>query len=112
MPATGRFEGHLVQGHVDGTGTLLSIHDQIFSFSYPGKYAKLLVEKGSVCINGVSLTVAELGEDRFGIAIIPYTLANTNFAQLIPGMSVNLEFDILAKHIVRMVELQEARGKK
>lgn len=106
MPATGRFEGHLVQGHVDCMGQLIAVKDGIYFFRYPIVHAKLLVEKGSVCVNGVSLTIASLEGDIFGVAIIPYTLANTNFHNMTPGALVNLEFDILAKHIARMMELR------
>lgn len=106
MPASGRFEGHLVQGHVDGVGRLISIEDGIYTFQYPDQYAKFLVEKGSICVNGVSLTVAALQQDTFGVAVIPYTLQHTNLSQLKPGMMVNLEFDILAKHLARILELR------
>lgn len=108
MLASARFEGHIVQGHVDATGSLVTIKDGIYTFRYPASYAKLLVEKGSVCINGISLTVAALDTDTFGVAIIPYTLANTTFNKLSPGSIVNLEFDILAKHLVRIMDLRES----
>jgi riboflavin synthase len=107
MPANGRFEGHIVQGHIDGVGHLISIENGIYTFSYPQGFAKLIAEKGSICVNGISLTVANLTNDRFGVAIIPHTLANTNFNTLIPGSIVNLEFDILAKHLVRIMDLRE-----
>jgi len=106
MPANGRFEGHFVQGHVDCEGEIVSIKDGIYSIRYPGAYAKYLTEKGSVSVNGVSLTVARLSEDVFGVAIIPYTLSHTNFRDLAPGSKVNLEFDMLAKHIVRVIQLE------
>lgn len=105
MPATGRFEGHIVQGHVDGVGQLISINDGIYTFHHPSQYAKFLIEKGSVCINGVSLTIATLAKDTFGVAIIPYTQSHTNFDGMNPGAFVNLEFDILAKHLARLMEL-------
>ena len=85
MPAAGRFEGHIVQGHVDGMGEFVGIEDGLYTFRYPQPYAKYLVEKGSICVNGISLTVA----------------------RLVPGMQVNLEFDILAKHLARIIELRE-----
>jgi len=105
MPASGRFEGHIVQGHVDCTGTVAEIADGRYEFAYPEKYARLLVGKGSVCVNGVSLTVAALGGSTFTVAIIPYTLEHTNFSQLKAGDAVNLEFDILGKYLIRMAEL-------
>lgn len=107
MPANGRFEGHIVQGHVDTTGTFISIENGIYLFRYPTQYAQYLVDKGSVCINGVSLTVARLAGDTFGVAIIPYTLEYTNFHYIKPETEVNLEFDILGKYILRRAELQE-----
>lgn len=107
MPAFGRFEGHLVQGHVDGMGQLTSVQDGMYTFSYPLAYAKLLVEKGSICVNGISLTVAKLHDSTFTVAIIPYTLAHTNFNRMAPGILVNLEFDILAKHLARIIELRD-----
>ena len=108
MRANGRFEGHIVQGHVDGMGHLISIKNGIYTFRYPEVYAHLIAEKGSICINGISLTVAALTRDTFGVAIIPYTLANTNFHTLSPGSAVNLEFDILAKHLARITDLRES----
>lgn len=107
MLASARFEGHIVQGHVDATGSLVNIKDGIYTFSYPASYAKLIGEKGSVCVNGISLTVTALDAETFGVAIIPYTLEHTNFKQLQPGSLVNLEFDILAKHLVRLIELRD-----
>jgi riboflavin synthase len=112
MSAADRFEGHLVQGHVDGTGQLISVRDGMYTFSYPLTHAKLLVEKGSVCVNGVSLTVARLLDETFTVAIIPYTLANTNFNQISPGSIANLEFDILGKYLIRMIELRDGSGDK
>jgi riboflavin synthase len=104
VPASGRFEGHFVQGHVDGTGQLLSRDREIWTFRFPQKYARFLVEKGSVCINGISLTVVYVKGDTFSVALIPYTLENTNIDKLIPGASVNLEFDMIAKHVERLLQ--------
>jgi riboflavin synthase len=106
MPAQGRFEGHIVQGHVDCVSTMIAAKEGIFSFNYPGQYAKLLAEKGSVCINGVSLTVVNIRDNVFSVALIPYTLEKTNLGRLKPGITVNIEFDILAKHLVRIIELR------
>ena len=104
MPANGRFEGHIVQGHVDCTGTLVSIDENLYTFSYPASYARLIVEKGSICIDGISLTVAAVTDDTFSVALIPYTLDNTIFGALASGDRVNLEFDILGKYLLKMAE--------
>lgn len=108
MPANGRFDGHIVQGHVDQTGECSGVTGQegswIFDFEYdPGK-GNILVEKGSICINGVSLTCFNVGEGSFSVAIIPYTYHHTNFNRLKRGDKVNLEFDILGKYVQRIME--------
>ena len=103
-----RLDGHFVQGHVDSTGTVRSIEDRdgswMISFSFPKTFTKLLVDKGSVCINGVSLTVVESHDDHFSVTIIPYTWEHTNFHQLAEGDLVNLEFDILGKYLLKWEE--------
>jgi riboflavin synthase len=100
-----RLDGHLVQGHVDATGMCKKIKDangsREFAFSYPKNFSRLLIEKGSICINGVSLTCFSLKKDSFKVAIIPYTWENTNFKFLKIGGLVNLEFDIIVKYIAR-----------
>lgn len=110
MPLQGRLDGHFVQGHVDATSRCLSIQpDQgstLFQFHLPATHAHLVVEKGSICINGVSLTCFNLQPDSFTVAIIPYTMAHTNFQSLEKGASVNLEFDLLGKYISRLQELK------
>ncbi len=111
MPANGRFDGHIVQGHVDLTATCTDIKDQagswLFRFSYtPTSNNQLLVEKGSVTINGVSLTCFDITDSSFAVAIIPYTYQHTNFSQLQIGDTVNLEFDIVGKYISRMLQSQ------
>lgn len=107
MPANGRFDGHIVQGHVDTTGICREISDENGSwriwFSFPPEFSDLLVEKGSVCVNGVSLTVAGLTENCFSVVIIPYTWEHTSFHRLQPEDEVNLEFDILGKYIRKML---------
>ena len=108
MSANGRFDGHIVQGHVDLTATCTEIEDQagswLFRFSYePTSPDQLLVEKGSVTINGVSLTCFDITDSSFAVAIIPYTYQHTNFNQLEIGGTVNLEFDIIGKYISRIV---------
>jgi len=101
----GRLDGHIVQGHVDSTATCELITNAggswIFRFSFPEKYSTLLVEKGSVCINGVSLTVVEADTEHFSVAVIPYTFEHTNFGMLKIGSSVNIEFDILGKYVMK-----------
>lgn len=105
MSGLSRFDGHLVQGHVDTMGVVKSVQDKdgswIFTFSFPEENKHLLVDKGSVCINGVSLTVINPSSNTFQVAIIPYTFENTSFNKLQEGDSVNLEFDILGKYIAR-----------
>lgn len=98
-------DGHLVQGHVDTTLTCLSRTDNAgswhFTFELPNAYAALVIPHGSICLNGVSLTIAQLGDDSLTVAIIPYTYQHTNFQQLQPGMQVNVEFDLIGKYILR-----------
>lgn len=107
MPASGRFDGHIVQGHVDTTGVCKEVHDENGSwriwFSFPAEFSDLIVEKGSVCVDGVSLTVAGLEENRFAVAIIPFTWEHTSFHQIRPGHEVNIEFDVLGKYIRKML---------
>lgn len=102
-----RLDGHLVQGHVDTTVECLARQEHQgswwFSFSLPGQ-AELLVEKGSVCLNGVSLTIAALNDRSFSVAVIPYTHAHTTFRTLAPGHMANVEFDVLGKYVWRMLE--------
>ncbi|MCO5275663.1 MAG: riboflavin synthase [Flavobacteriales bacterium] len=102
-----RLDGHLVQGHVDTTVECLVRQEHQgswwFSFSLPGQ-AELLVEKGSVCLNGVSLTIAALNDRSFSVAVIPYTHAHTTFRTLAPGHMANVEFDVLGKYVRRMLE--------
>ena len=109
MVQHGRLDGHIVQGHVDDTATCIEVSEVegswYFSFRFNKKNAHLLVDKGSVCINGVSLTLVNPTEDTFSVAIIPYTFEHTNFRNLKTGDVVNLEFDILGKYIARYAEL-------
>jgi riboflavin synthase len=107
LAADGRLGGHFVQGHVDTTTELLSATergpDLKLEFALPAEFARYVAYKGSVAVNGVSLTVAEVGEDRFAIWIIPHTRKATNLGQLKAGDLVNLEFDILAKYAERIL---------
>lgn len=103
-----RLDGHIVQGHVDATGNCIEIRDADGShemrFSYPAAFASLLIEKGSICVNGVSLTAFSVGPDYFSIAVIPYTFAHTNLSCLKAGSLVNLEFDIIGKYAQRLFQ--------
>ncbi|AGA79932.1 riboflavin synthase [Echinicola vietnamensis] len=107
MPANGRFDGHIVQGHVDQIGTVARVENQdgswLFDFSYDAA-GNVTVEKGSITINGTSLTCFNSKPGGFSVAIIPYTYEHTNFHQLKEGDKVNLEFDIVGKYIQRMVK--------
>jgi riboflavin synthase len=109
MVLGGRLDGHLVQGHVDATGTCLSVQNQqgswLYRFSFPSSFAALVIEKGSICINGISLTAFQVGKDSFSVAIIPYTYEHTNIKEVKTGSTVNIEFDILGKYIARKQEL-------
>lgn len=101
-----RLDGHMVQGHVDTTAECIEKKDEngswIFTFRHSKKPGFLTVEKGSICVNGTSLTVVNSGDDTFSVAIIPYTYEHTNFHQLEVGQFVNLEFDILGKYLLKM----------
>lgn len=102
-----RLDGHLVTGHIDCTGCLersdVRGNTRILTFSLPEQHGRLLVEKGSVAIDGISLTVNSVQEDRFSVAIIPHTLLKTTLAALVPGQKVNIETDIIGKYIARLV---------
>lgn len=107
MPANGRFDGHIVQGHVDTTARLEKRIDRngswALNFAYEPAPGRITVEKGSICVNGVSLTVVESHNDGFSVEIIPYTWEHTNLSALIEGSTVNIEFDILGKYISKMM---------
>lgn len=108
MPANGRFDGHIVQGHVDQTGKVISIIDNngswIYNIQYDSSKGNVTVEKGSITINGTSLTVVDSKDDSFSVCIIPYTYENTVFKALKVGDSVNLEFDIVGKYVARLLK--------
>ena len=114
MPMNGRLDGHIVQGHVDETATCIAKEDAdgstYFTFEYPenremAKKGYFTVDKGSVTVNGVSLTVCNPTSNTFQVAIIPYTFEHTNFCDIQVGTIVNLEFDILGKYIARLQQL-------
>ena len=109
MKMNGRLDGHIVQGHVDQTGICTSIKNKngswVFSFEFNASQKNITIEKGSITINGVSLTVINSNKNSFSVAIIPYTYENTNFHKLIKGEIVNLEFDVLGKYISKMFKM-------
>jgi len=107
MPANGRFDGHIVQGHVDQIARCVHVEDVggswLYDFEYDAEPGNVTVEKGSVCINGVSLTVFNSHDTGFRVTIIPYTYEHTTFGDFKPGDMVNLEFDIVGKYIKKML---------
>ncbi|MEL6658802.1 MAG: riboflavin synthase [Bacteroidota bacterium] len=111
MQSNARLDGHMVQGHVDKTGECIGVDDRDGSWYYRFRYEAapehLLVDKGSICVNGVSLTVVNPTVDEFSVAIIPYTYEHTNFNQLQVGSKINLEFDIIGKYIARHLALYQ-----
>ena len=115
MKMNGRLDGHIVQGHVDITAECVSVRDADGSWYFTFRYASdaamaakgyLTVDKGSVTVNGVSLTVCEPTADSFSVAIIPYTFEHTNFHTIVVGTKVNIEFDIIGKYIARIAAMQ------
>jgi riboflavin synthase len=112
LRAQDRLGGHVVQGHVDGTGIVRAIRSEGFArvleIDIERRLARYLVEKGSVAIDGVSLTVSALCDDGFAVSLIPETLERTNLGAIAEGERVNVEVDILAKHVERLMEYREA----
>ena len=107
LRAADRMGGHVVQGHVDGIGTLLEAREDGFArvlvFEAPPALLRYVVEKGSIAVDGVSLTVASVGEDSFSVSLIPETLERTNLGAAAPGTLVNLEVDVLAKYVEKLM---------
>jgi riboflavin synthase len=107
MPLNGRLDGHIVQGHVDtiATCTRKKEHDGswLFRFEFPRKFSHLVIEKGSISLNGTSLTIFNVKKDRFDVAIIPFTFDHTNIQTITPGSTVNLEFDLIGKYVSRLM---------
>jgi riboflavin synthase len=105
MQMNGRLDGHIVQGHVDTTATCISIENQEGSWKYTFKYEteQVTVEKGSITVNGVSLTVVDSKPNQFSVCIIPFTYEHTNFHQLEVGSKINLEFDIIGKYVAKLM---------
>lgn len=108
MQMNGRLDGHIVQGHVDQTGICTEVNDKLGSWEYTFKYdhseGNVTVEKGSICVNGISLTVVNSIENSFSVAIIPYTYEHTNIQHIKKGDTVNLEFDIIGKYVARLMK--------
>lgn len=106
-PVGSRLDGHIVQGHVDQTGICTSIQNEngswVFTFQYDPSKGNITVEKGSISVNGISLTVFNSQDDKFSVAIIPYTFENTNLKNVHEGDTVNLEFDIIGKYVAKMM---------
>lgn len=109
-PANGRFDGHIVQGHVDQTAVCTAKEDQLgswlFTFEYEPLPQNITVEKGSIAVNGISLTVVNSKINQFSVALIPYTIKHTNLQHVNIGDIVNLEFDIIGKYVAKMMTLQ------
>jgi len=103
-----RLDGHIVQGHIDQTGTCSAIQEEAgstrFTFEYNPSTGNVVIEKGSITVNGVSLTVVDATRDSFSVAVIPYTLAHTNLQHLQIGSIVNLEFDVIGKYVARLMQ--------
>ena len=108
MAATSRCGGHIVQGHVDGVGEVLCVRPEgeaeIWEFGAPEAVLRYCVEKGSICVDGISLTIVSVGDDSFTVSILPQTRANTNLGALGEGSRVNLEADVIGKYVERLLE--------
>ncbi len=111
MPATGRFDGHIVQGHIDGVGTITQLSNDdlgtVLTITPPKEVLSFIIEKGSITVDGVSLTVAGLTDGSFSVALIPHTLEVTTLGLRKPGDVVNLEVDVLAKYVERLLEARK-----
>jgi riboflavin synthase len=110
LQMNGRLDGHIVQGHVDTTATCTAITEKIgsweYDLSFDKKFSGLVIEKGSISLNGISLTIFNVGIDRFTVAIIPYTYQHTNMQQLKINDTVNIEFDMMGKYVQRMLAIR------
>ncbi|MDQ4126524.1 MAG: riboflavin synthase [Actinomycetota bacterium] len=108
MVAGSRFGGHIVQGHVDGVGEVLGVRPEgeaeLWEFAAPESVLRYAVEKGSICVDGISLTLVSVREGSFTVSILPQTRANTNLAELYEGDRVNLEADVIGKYVERLLE--------
>jgi riboflavin synthase len=110
LQLNGRLDGHMVQGHVDTTAICVDHRNLqgswIFRFEFPGSFSNLIIEKGSIAVNGISLTCFEVADSAFSVAVIPYTYENTNIRNLVPGALVNIEFDMIGKYVARIMNSQ------
>lgn len=110
MKVGDRLDGHFVQGHVDAVATCIEKQtlegSWLFRFRFPQQFAALVIEKGSVCLNGVSLTAFNVGKHELTVTIIPYTYNHTNFQQIEAGTVINIEFDVLGKYLLRKQEVE------
>lgn len=110
MKVGDRLDGHFVQGHVDAVATCIEKQtlegSWLFRFRFPQQFAALVIEKGSVCLNGVSLTAFNVGKDELTVTIIPYTYNHTNFQQIEADTVINIEFDVLGKYLLRKQEVE------
>ncbi len=115
LTPSSRLGGHIVQGHVDGTGQFIEARREgegwMVLIGFPPEFAPYIVEKGSIAVDGISLTVAALGQNRFEIAVIPHTWNVTNLSSLESGAAVNLEVDIIAKYVERMIQAHAGKPK-
>ncbi len=111
LAMNGRLDGHIVQGHVDTTAECIEKKDADgsweFRFAFPAEFGALVIEKGSISLNGTSLTVFNVDANSFSVAIIPYTYTHTNIQQVKEGSTVNIEFDMIGKYVTRMLALQK-----
>lgn len=107
MVMNGRLDGHIVQGHVDTTAICVDRKELDgsweFRFRFPASFTGLIIEKGSISLNGISLTIFNIGREEFSVAVIPYTFEHTNIQQLRTGSRVNLEFDLIGKYVARLM---------
>ncbi len=110
LPMHGRLDGHIVQGHVDATAVCTGKKDLNgsweFRFDFPKAFSHLVVEKGSISLDGISLTIFNVKNKRFSVAIIPYTFESTNMQSILPGSRVNLEFDLVGKYVQRLLQMR------
>ncbi|MGX1927973.1 riboflavin synthase [Flagellimonas sp. 2504JD4-2] len=111
MTLGARLDGHIVQGHVDQTANCISVEEKdgswIYGFAYDSKLNNVTIEKGSITVDGVSLTVVDSKKDSFSVAIIPYTHEHTRFHSYKEGTRVNLEFDVIGKYVARLLEIRQ-----
>jgi riboflavin synthase len=110
MKLSDRLDGHIVQGHVDQTGECIFVENKngswIYTFKYDNSTGNITIEKGSITVNGVSLTVINSKKDSFSVAVIPYTYENTNLKNIQVGNYINLEFDVIGKYVVKLQQLK------